>query len=106
MYPPPSCTQSTITLPAVAYGQLRQALAFASDEQHRTYSMLRSYIEGINGIAKDGSYSNLANASRPGVRGTAAQSMLVAFMLAASNIKLLSTFHRKAKVKDGAVMVE
>jgi hypothetical protein len=90
--PPKICTQQSITLPPDTSAKLRQELHFGSAEWAARYSTLRNTIEGINGIAKDGAYSALADASRRRLRGVAAQSILVALLLFATNVRKIESF--------------
>jgi hypothetical protein len=90
--PPKVCVQQSITMPPDANAKLHQGLHFGSPEWAALYGTLRNTIEGINGIAKDGAYSALADASRRRLRGVAAQSILVALLLFATNVRKIESF--------------
>ena len=89
---PKICTQQSITIPPGANAKLHQTLHFGSPEWAALYNTLRNTIEGINGIAKDGAYSALGDAGRRRLRGVAAQSILVALLLFATNIRKIDSF--------------
>jgi hypothetical protein len=90
--PPKICAQQSITMPPDTNAKLRQSLHFGSPEWAALYNTLRNTIEGINGIAKDGAYSALGDAGRRRLRGVAAQSILVALLLFATNIRKIDSF--------------
>ena len=90
--PPKICAQQSITMPPETNAKLRPELHFGSPEWAAHYNTLRNTIEGINGIAKDGAYSALGDASRRRLRGVAAQSVLVALLLFATNIRKIDSF--------------
>ena len=90
--PPKICAQQSITMPPETNAKLRQELHFGSPEWAALYNTLRNTIEGINGIAKDGAYSALGDASRRRLRGVAAQSILVALLLLATNVRKIDSF--------------
>ena len=58
----------------------------------------------MNGYVKDGANEALGDPLRRRIRGVAAQSVFVAFLLAAANIRKIDTFmQEEAAVQAGAV---
>ena len=97
--PPKICTQRAVTIAPDVGARHRQDLAFGSDPWARTYATYRNTIEGTNGFVKDTAHESLQAPGRRRVRGIAAQSVLVAFLLMAANIRKIAA-HR-AMVSDG-----
>ena len=60
------------------------------------YATLRNSIEGMNGIAKNGAYAALGDADRRRIRGVAAQTILTALLLMATDLRKITSFIRKA----------
>ena len=56
------------------------------------YATLRNSIEGFNGYVKDGAKEALDDPERRRVRGVAAQSVFVALLLAAANLRKIAAF--------------
>jgi len=67
------------------------------------YSTLRNTIEGFNGLAKDHSYEALGDADRRRIRGQAAQSVFVAFLIFAANLRKLDTFRDLCVIGEDGV---
>jgi hypothetical protein len=97
--PPKCCTQSAITIAPDVGARFRQDLAFGSVEWAETYAAYRNTIEGLNGFMKDSAHENLAAPGRRRVRGIAAQSVFVAILVMAANIRKIAA-HR-ALVAEG-----
>jgi len=97
--PPKLCTQSAVTIAADIGARFRQDLAFGSKDWHETYGAYRNTIEGLNGFMKDTAHEALANPDRRRVRGIAAQSIFVALLAMAANIRKIAG-HR-ANLADG-----
>jgi hypothetical protein len=103
-HPPPICIQQSLTVPPEAGAKYVQDLLFGSEEWHDAYATLRNGIEGMNGFVKDGAHEALDDPERRRVRGVAAQSVFVAFLLAAANLRKLDAFLlEEAAVEAGAV---
>jgi hypothetical protein len=60
--------------------------------------MLRNINEGMNGVIKDGGNEALDDPERRRIRGPAAQSVIVAFLIYAMNLRMIDTFHTQAVV--------
>ena len=95
--PPVVCTQQSTTFPPEAGAKLLQELHYGSAEWSATYGTLCNGVEGFNGQGKDGAGSALADPSRRRIRGTAAQSLLAALVIAATNLANIHSFQRNAR---------
>jgi hypothetical protein len=91
--PPKLCCQSAVTIAPDIGARFRQDLAFGSDEWARTYAAYRNTIEGLNGFMKDTAHEALQCPARRRVRGIAAQSLFVAILAMAANIRKIAA-HR------------
>jgi hypothetical protein len=98
--PPKVCTQSAVTIAPDIGARHRQELAFGSADWARTNATYRNTIEGWNGYVKDTAHEALAEPGRRRVRGIAAQSVFVAFLLMAANFRKIAAFRQL--VADGA----
>ncbi len=101
--PPKVCRQHSVTFPPEAGGKFVQALAYGGQVWQRVYSTLRNIIEGLNGIAKDHAHEALGSAGRRRVRGVAAQSMFVALLIFATNLRKIDKFSELAVVDPDGV---
>jgi hypothetical protein len=102
--PPVICAQQSVTVPPEEGAKYRQDLLFGSEEWHDTYATLRNSVDGMNGYVKDGANEALGDPLRRRIRGVAAQSVFVVFLLAAANIRKIEAFvEEEAAVKAGAV---
>jgi len=102
--PPPACTQGSLTVPPEAGAKFSQELLFGSPEWHAFYAILRNSVEGFNGFVKDGAREALGDAQRRRVRGVAAQSILVAFLLFGANLRKIGAFLReRAAIEAGTL---
>lgn len=82
------CSQQSITIPPEAGAKHGQALAYRTPEWQRAYGTLRNSVEGLNGYAKNADHGvNLEDAGLRRVRGIAAHTFLLAFQLAAVNLR-------------------
>jgi hypothetical protein len=102
--PPKICTQSAITVAPDIGARHRQDLAFGSDDWARTYATYRNTIEGTNGYVKDTAHESLACPGRRRVRGIAAQSVFVALLLMAANLRKIAAY-REMVADAGAAKV-
>jgi hypothetical protein len=100
--PPPACTQASLTIPPEAGAKLSQELLFGSSEHHTVYATLRNSVEGFNGFVKDEAREGLGAPQRRRVRGIAAQSVLVAFLILGANLRKIGVFlRRRAAIEVG-----
>lgn len=97
--PPKLCTQGSITISPEIGARHRQDLAFGSESWRATYATYRNTIEGLNGFAKDTAHEALAQPARRRVRGIAAQSLFVALLLVAANVRKIAAF--RELIADG-----
>ena len=86
------CTQSSITIAPDVGARYRQDLAFESPQWARTYATYRNTIEGFNGYVKDTAHESLHSPGRRRVRGIAAQSVFVALLLMAANVRKIAAY--------------
>jgi hypothetical protein len=91
-HPPPICTQQSVTVPPEAGAKFAQPLLYGSDEWQAAYATLRSTNEGMNGFLKDGAREALGDPQRRRIRGVAAQSVFVALLLCAANLRKIDRF--------------
>lgn len=86
------CTQSSITIAPDVGARFRQELDFGSPQWAHTYATYRNTIEGTNGYVKDAAHESLQSPGRRRVRGIAAQSVFVAFLLMAANFRKIAAY--------------
>ena len=98
--PPKICTQQSITIPPDQGAKLAQVLPYKTPEWQAHYGM-RSTIEGVNGSAKDTAYELLEAPGRRRVRGVAAQSLFVAFLIFAMNLRRIERFENVVTIGQG-----
>jgi len=84
---PKICAQQSITLPPEAGAKFSQTLLHESEEWRAVYDTLRNSVEGMNGFIKDGAREAVDDPERRRIRGVAPQSVFVAFMLCAANLR-------------------
>jgi hypothetical protein len=89
---PKICAQQSITLPPEAGAKYTQTLLHESDEWHAVYGTLRNSVEGVNGFIKDGAREAVDDPERRRIRGVAPQSVFVAFLLCAANLRKVETY--------------
>jgi len=75
-----------------AGAKFAQALPHESEEWHAVYSTLRNSVEGMNAFIKDGAREAVDDPERRRIRGVAAQSLLVAFLLCAANLRKIDSY--------------
>jgi hypothetical protein len=92
MHTPKICAQQSITLPPEAGAKFSQTLFHESEEWHAVYATLRNSVEGMNGFIKDGAREAVDDPERRRIRGIAPQSVFVAFLLCAANLRKIETF--------------
>jgi len=91
-HPPTICSQQSVTVPPEAGAKLAQPLLYGSEEWRAAYATLRSTNEGMNGFLKDGAREALGDPQRRRIRGVAAQSVFVALLLCAANLRKIESF--------------
>lgn len=87
------CTQQTITIGPETHPKHQQSLAHLSPRWNGVYGTLRNTIESTNGTAKDTSKTPIEQGDRRRIRGLAATSVLVAFLLAARNLLKITNWN-------------
>jgi len=102
-HPPAICTQQSVTLPPEAGAKLAQELAYASPEYHERYATLRNSVEGINGFVKDGAHEALDDPERRRIRGVAAQSVFVALLMMAANLRKIRAVAERLAEEGGSL---
>ena len=90
--PPKSCTQQSVTVPPTAGAKFHQELRFESPEWKFAYSSLRNTNEGMNGYIKDPAHEALDDPGRRRIHGVAAQSLFVALLVVAANVRKIGSF--------------
>ena len=85
--PPKSCTQESVTVPPSAGAKFHQELVFESPEWKCAYNSLRNTNEGMNGYIKDPAHEALDDPGRRRIHGVAAQSLSVALLVVAANVR-------------------
>ena len=63
-------------------------------------------IEGTNGYVKDTAHQSLGSPGRRRVRGIAAQSLFVGFLLMAANFRKIAAYRDLVQAGDGAKALE
>ena len=91
-HPPTICSQQSVTVPPEAGAKLAQPLLYGSEEWRAAYATRRSTNEGMNGFLKDGARGALGDPQRRRIRGVAAQSVFVALLLCAANLRKIESF--------------
>jgi hypothetical protein len=94
--PPKICVNQTLIVPPEVGAKFRQKLHYGSPEWAATYHTLRNTVEGFNGIAKDGAYAALGDATRRRIRGVAAQTVFVTLLVFAINVRAINSFLERA----------
>jgi hypothetical protein len=90
--------------PPESGAKFHQELAYGTEEWRSVYSTLRNGVEGMNGYVKDGAHEALADSTRRRIRGVAAQSVFVAFLLFAANLRKIEVFlQAEAAIEAGTV---
>jgi hypothetical protein len=84
--------RSSVSFPPTAGAKYAQDLQFGTDEASSLFSSGRNTIEGANAYLKDPNFHALDDSGRRRIRGFAAQYLLVAFLVAAANIRKITTF--------------
>ena len=68
---------------------------FGSPSWAKRYATLRNTIEGLNGYIKDPAHESLGTPARRRVRGIAAQSIFVAILAMAANLRKIRAYRDK-----------
>jgi hypothetical protein len=93
--PPRCCAQASVTIGPEPMAKFRQDLTFQSPEWSARYHSSRSTIEGMTGFLKDGAREALDDPQRRRVRGVAAQSLFVALLVFAGNVRKIEAFLKR-----------
>ena len=81
-----------MTIDRAAGAKLAQDLPFGLYEWTQRYRNSRSSNEGFNGLAKKTAPVDISDPNLRRIRGVAAQSILIAFQLAAINLRRIDSF--------------
>ena len=65
---------------------------YESEEWHAAYGTLRNSVEGMNAFIKDGAREAVDDPERRRIRGVAPQSVFMAFLLCAANLRKIESF--------------
>jgi hypothetical protein len=103
--PPKVCRQGSVTISPDVGVRHRQDLPFGGEAWCDLYGTLRNAIEGLNGYAKDGGHEALGDPSRRRVRGIAAQSVFVAFVLLGVNLRRIRSWRAEARLDPAGNLV-
>ncbi len=95
---PKICSQQSVTVPPEAGAKFAQPLLYGSPEWRAAYATLRSTNVGMNGFLKDGAREALGDPQRRRIRGVAAQSVFVALLLWAANLRKIDGFLKEEAV--------
>lgn len=68
------------------------------------YATLRNSIEGFNGFVKDGAKEALDDPERRRIRRVAAQSVFVALLLAAANLRKIAAFLQETAAIEAGIL--
>jgi hypothetical protein len=98
------CRQNAVTFPPEPGAKFLQLLHYGSPEWATTYHTLRNTVEGFNGIAKDGAHAALGDPERRRIRGVAAQTIFVALLVFAANVRAINSFCEHAVAGSDGVL--
>jgi len=79
-------------VPPSAGAKFQQELVFESREWKFAYNSLRNTNEGMNGYSKDPAHEALDDPGRRRIHGVAAQSLFVALLVVAANVRKIRSF--------------
>ena len=97
---PECCVQETVTVAPEAGAKFAQDLPYASPEWQNRYNSLRNATEGANGFLKDPAHEALDDRGRRRLHGVAKESILVAFLILAANVRKIRGFLERAAIVD------
>jgi len=94
--PGPVCTnKASVTIPVEAGAKYAQAVPFQSARWQDVYHTPRNTIEGRNKWLKKSDAGAIAAPERRQMRGMAAQTLFIAMMVAADNLRVVERYRRK-----------
>jgi hypothetical protein len=102
--PPAVCCQNSVTFPPEPGAKYLQPLHYGAPKWRKIYATLRNAVEGANGIAKDGAHAAIGDPTRRRVRGVAAQSIFAALAFMSTNIRMIRSFLREARLDPKGVL--
>jgi len=103
-HPPKICTnKQSVSFPMEAGLKHRQKLQEGTGAHYEIFTMLRNGVEGANAYTKDPAYQDIGEAGRRRVRGLGAQSLLVAMMVMAANLRKIGGFLEELASKRPSV---
>jgi hypothetical protein len=83
--------------------EFAQILPHKTPEWQKVYATLRNSVEGMNGFIKDGAREAIDDPERRRIRGAAHQSVFVAFLLFAANLRKIDEFLKKQEAEANKV---
>lgn len=92
---PRVCTQQTMTFGPAAGAKREQHYEYRSPEWKRWYAPMRNTVESNNKSLKDGRFGALDDAERRPRRGWAAMLVVVAMVMAASNVRKIGSWREQ-----------
>jgi hypothetical protein len=102
---PKACTQRTFQIPASLGVGIEQAHPYMSPEWRAINNRSRSTNEGKNGSVKDPTAERIGTKGVRRVNGMAANGILLACQIAASNLRATKNFLNAAEVSDDGRLV-
>lgn len=94
--PPPICSQQTVVMPGSSQANLRQKYRYGSEEWFDAYSRRTPNVESFFGNLRDESAQHMAR-GRIRVMGRAKNSWMLAWWIAAVNMRLIAAFERETQ---------
>ena len=91
-HPGEVCTQASVSIRKNVGAKYRQSLRFGTPPQAQLFSTLRNFCEGAYGVTKDPHFGGIEDARRRRSRGQASANILLAFLHAGQNMRIIDAF--------------